>query len=89
MKRGGAKKRRDASETAIIQALQAVGAFVRQCHGDGAPDLIVRFQGVWKPLEVKSEKGRIRKKQAEAEYPIVHTPAEALEVFGMPRHKPC
>ena len=83
MKRGGGKKRRDASEPAIIQALQAVGAFVRQCHGDGAPDLIVRFQGVWNPLEVKSEKGRISTKQAEAEYPIVRTPAEALAVFGV------
>ena len=83
MKRGGGKKRRDSSEPAIVQALRAVGAFVQQCHGDGAPDLIVRFHGIWKPLEVKSEKGRIRTKQAEAEYPIVRTPEEALAVFGV------
>lgn len=81
MKRGGAKKRRDASEPGIVQALEAVGAFVRQCHGDGAPDLIVRLRGVWKPIECKSEKGKIRKGQEE--YPIARTPAEALALWGI------
>jgi len=81
MRRGGASKRRDESEPQIIEALRKVGAFVQQCHGDRAPDLIVRLGGKWLPIECKSAKGRIRKGQGE--YPIARTPAEALALFGI------
>jgi hypothetical protein len=83
MKHGGGGKRRDASEPAIIDALRKCGAFVRQVHGDGAPDLIVYFKGMWLPMECKSDKGRVSAAQAEAAYPIVRTPAQALAHFGV------
>ena len=81
MRRGGGKKRRDSSEPAIVHALRAVGGFVRQCHGDGAPDLIVRLRGKWLPIECKSDSGKIRKGQEE--YPIARTAAEALALWGI------
>ena len=81
MRTGGAKKRRDETEPAIIDALRACGAFVRQVHGDGAPDLIVKLKGRWLPLEVKSPTGRVRPSQGG--YPIVRTPAEALALWDI------
>jgi hypothetical protein len=81
VRRGGASKRRDLTEPAIIEALQAVGAFVQQCHGDGAPDLIVCHRGKWLPMECKSPKGKVRAKQVR--YPIVRTPQEALALLGV------
>ena len=81
MRHGGAGQRRDVSEPEIIAALRKVGAFVQQCHGDGAPDLIVRLRGKWLPIECKTGKGRIRKGQTE--YPIARTAAEALALFGV------
>lgn len=81
MRRGGAKLRRDESEPEIIAALRKVGAFVQQCHGDRAPDLIVRLGGKWLPIEVKTGKGKLRKGQSE--YPIARTPEEALALFGV------
>ena len=81
MRHGGAKQRRDNSEPAIIDALRACGGFVRQVHGDGAPDLIVCLQGRWLPLECKSGK---RKAQAnQSAYPIVRTAAEALALWNI------
>lgn len=79
MRRGGAGKRRDVSEPAIVQALEAVGAIVVRCHGEGAPDLIVHLGGVWTPMECKTGKGKVRKGQER--YPIVRTPEEALALF--------
>lgn len=53
--RGGAKRRRDAIEPAIIDALKALGATVIQLSGRApVPDLLVGFRGLWFPLEVKS-----------------------------------
>ena len=76
MKRGGAGKRRDSTEAAIIATLRSYGAFVQQCHGAGAPDLLVCFGNRWCPLEVKSPHGPIRSSQTR--YPIVRTPEEAV-----------
>ena len=80
MRRGGAKKRRDVSEAAIVQALRACGAFVQQISGDGCPDLLVGWRGTWMPLEVKSARGTVRPNQTR--YPIVRTVDEALALFG-------
>ena len=81
MRRGGASKRRDLTEPAIIDALQQVGAFVRQCHGDGAPDLIVKLRGIWMPIECKSKGGRVQANQTM--YPVARTPEDALALFGV------
>jgi len=81
MKRGGAGKRRDATEAEIIRALRAIGAFVVQCHGAGTPDLVVLYRSRWFVMEIKSEKGRLRPSQMYGHYPIVRTPEQALAVL--------
>lgn len=68
-----------------MQALRACGAFVVFVSGDGAPDLLVHYRGIWTPLEVKSAKGKIRAKQQAAGYPIVRNEVEALEALGAMR----
>ena len=80
-RRGGGGKRRDGTEAAIIEGLRKCGCFVKQCHGDGAPDLIVRFGDRWMPMEVKSVGGRVTLDQQAADYPIVHGLDEALIVM--------
>jgi hypothetical protein len=80
---GGGK--RDTAERPIIDAMEAVGAFVRQVGGTGNPDLIVRYQGRWVPMEVKTGKGKRTKNQQDIEWPIVTTPDEALREIGATR----
>ncbi len=48
-------KRRDANEAAIVEALEAAGAYVQRLDdsGGGVPDLLVGYRGVTKLLEVK------------------------------------
>ena len=84
-RRGGGFRRRDASEPAIIQGLRACGAFVQQLSGDGAPDLLVRCQGRWTPLEVKSDGGHRTKAQEQTQYPLVRSLDEALAACGLAR----
>lgn len=52
--KGGAKRRRDAIEPEIIQALRAVGWIVQQCGGRGLPDLLCIKGVTMMNLEVKS-----------------------------------
>lgn len=60
MRRGGAGKKRDDAEPAIIQALRQMQCCVVQLHGPGVPDLLV-----WHPrlgymvMEVKTGKGSL------------------------------
>ena len=81
------RKRRDANQPAIIQALEQVGAEVwvldRPC------DLLVWFRGVLHGLEVKLPKGRYTPKQQEdraegraAWIKTVRDPVEALKAVG-------
>jgi hypothetical protein len=86
--KGGAKKRRDANEPGIIDALRGCGAYVQQLSGDGCPDLLVCWRGRWTPLEVKTAKGRLKPSQVKqqastAPYPIVRSVSEALQVTGV------
>lgn len=81
-RRGGAKKRRDANEAAIRQALQQVGAFVFQVSGDGLPDILVLWQGRWVPLEVKTAKGRFTNSQTALLWPVVRSVEDALQAIG-------
>lgn len=84
MRRGGAGKRRDASEGPIADALRGLGCEITYLNGFGCPDLLVRSPGGrWVPLEVKSPKGRMQPSQARIAWPVVRTPEQAIEaVFG-------
>jgi len=74
--------KRDASEPAILDALHAVGAETWQLSGTGNPDVLVRFRGVYTPLEVKTGKGRRTANQCGVPWPIVRNGLEALLAIG-------
>jgi len=80
-RRGGGRKRRDANEPQIIEALRAMGCQVWQVSGTGLPDLLVRTTaGDYVPLEVKTRTGRLTKVQAQqaAPWPVVRSVEDAL-----------
>jgi len=79
---GGGK--RDASEQAIVDALQLVGADVFKLSGTGNPDLLVRYAGRWTPLEVKTGKGQLTRNQQHLIWPVARTVEQALIVVGVP-----
>lgn len=86
MRRGGAKKRRDANEAAIVEALEAYGAHVWRISGAGLPDLLVLTRGGrFVPLEVKSAKGILTKEQQDVPWPIVRSVGDALLWCGSGR----
>lgn len=74
--------RRDANEPAIVDALLAAGATIYRLSGKGQPDLLVRFRGIWTPLEVKTTTGRLTKAQAAIDWPIVRSVEDALTAIG-------
>ena len=75
--------KRDATEEAIVAALRRCGCGVWYLSGPGLPDLLVRCGGRWLPLEVKSATGRLTKLQQALTWPVVHSPEEALKLFGV------
>lgn len=81
MRRVGQARRRDIAEKGIREALEAVGAHVTPLSGKGAPDLLVRFRGLW-AFEVKSGKGKRTEAQEDSQWPIIRTAQEALEAIG-------
>ena len=81
------RSRKDATEDAIVKALEQVGVEVwvieRPC------DLLTLYRGLWQPLEVKPLDWKPRKDQAEqterlarTRIPVVTTPLEALRAVG-------
>lgn len=80
---GGGK--RDAAEGPIVDALRAVGAKVWFVGGTGNPDILVRFRGRLEGFEVKTGKGRLTKNQNEDDWPVITTPAQALQAIGAVR----
>ena len=85
--RGGARKRRDAIEPAIIETLRAHGVQTWQVGGRGLPDLLCWHRGRPTVLEVKSGNARLSAVQARADapWPVVRTVEEAVEaVCGRP-----
>jgi hypothetical protein len=85
--RGGARRRRDAIEPAIIEALRARGALTWQVGGRGLPDLLVWYRNQPVVLEVKSGNARLSAVQARADapWPVVRTVDAAVEaVCGRP-----
>jgi hypothetical protein len=85
VRRCGQTRRRDTAERDIVVALRAVGALVVSVSGHDAPDLFVRYRGVWTALEVKTGKGRASVGQTAAGYAIVRSVAEAFQACGLPK----
>jgi hypothetical protein len=73
---GGGK--RDTAEKGIVDALEAAGARVWKLGGTGNPDLLVLFQGVYVPLEVKTGKGLRTANQTDIPWSLVRTIPEAM-----------
>lgn len=83
-RKGGAGKKRDAIEPAVIQALKSCGTEVWQISGRGLPDLLCKRRGRWMPLEVKSgAKAPLTGIQAaQNAFPVVRSVNEALVAIG-------
>ena len=78
-RRGAAGKRRDATEPAIVEALRGLGCEVTYLGGLGCPDLLVRSpRGRWVPLEVKTEKGKLKPSQSAITWPVVRSVEDAI-----------
>lgn len=56
--------RRDDNEAEIVAALEKAGASVQRLSLDGGPDLLVGYDGKTTLLEVKGERGQLRRGQA-------------------------
>lgn len=81
--------KRDANESKIVSALEAVGCSVTRLSQKGVPDLLVGRQGVNYLLEVKEAKGTLTPDQRDfaamwnGRATIVRTVEEALEAVGL------
>lgn len=79
--------RRDRNEGPIVDALRACGVKTWRVSGEGLPDLLCCYRGVWLPLEVKSEGGKLTEAQVaafmESPFAIVRTVDQALAYFGI------
>ena len=77
--------KRDANEPEIVEALEAVGASVVRLDD---VDLVVGFRGVNYLMEIKTDKGKLNKKQAKffrswnGQVNIVRTRIQALRLIG-------
>lgn len=84
-RRVGQTRRRDGNEAEIVQALEQLGVVVLRISGKGCPDLLLHYQGIWQPVEVKSARGEPTIAQSvtqtQAPYPMVRTVDEALAVY--------
>lgn len=86
-RRGGAGKRRDANEAAIVEALRSIGCEVWQISGRGVPDLLVWRPCVrrYYPMEVKTATGKQKPSQVGTPWPIVRSVDQAIRVVnGLP-----
>jgi hypothetical protein len=89
VRRGAGGKRRDANESAVIDALRAAGATVEQLSAPDLPDLLVGFAGINYVLEVKGDKGVLSEGQWawitewRGRARVVRTPEQALEACGI------
>lgn len=79
MRRGAGGKRRDESESEIVEGLRKAGAFVVRLNGDGVPDLLVFWRNRWLPIEVKTGQGKLRSNQQM--YPVARSLTEAFALF--------
>lgn len=82
-RRGGAGKRRDANEPALIAGWRAIGAEVWQVSGTGLPDVLVRFRGHLHAFEIKTATGALTEHQGD--FPVIRSMDEALNAIGAVR----
>ncbi len=82
-RRGGAGKRRDANEPALIAGWRAIGAEVWQVGGTGLPDVLVRFRGVLHAFEIKTATGRETEHQGA--FPVIRDMESGLKAIGAVR----
>ena len=88
MRRGGAGKKRDANEEAIVAGLEAVGCSVYRLTGVGVADLLVRARGTLWLLEVKATHGQLTLDQRlfRMRFPetqVVRSVEDALRIVGV------
>jgi hypothetical protein len=81
-RRGGGGKR-DTAEGPIVDALRACGVGVWFLSGQGNPDLLTHYRGLWLPLEVKTGKGTLTPNQVGILWPVTRTVDQALAVLGI------
>ena len=82
--------RADPNQKEIVKALRDIGASVVHLHmvGRGCPDILVGFRGRNTLMEIKTEKGKMNKRQREffdewrGECWVVRTVDSALEAIG-------
>ncbi len=82
-RRGGAGKRRDANEKALVAGWRAIGAEVWQVSGTGLPDVLVRFRGRLHAFEIKTATGTLTEHQGD--FPVVRTMEDGLREIGAVR----
>lgn len=83
-RRGGAKKRRDANEKAIREALAALGCETWQLGGRGLPDLLIAAPGpTWLVCEVKTATGRKTEAQRDIRWPIIRSIDDAIALVRL------
>ena len=81
------KGKRDAVEGGIISALRKAGASVEQLAERNAPDLLIGYKGRNILMEVKSQRGRLSKGQAQwhtnwlGQVAVVRSAEEALGIL--------
>ena len=81
--------RRDANESAIIDALLWSGATVEKLNIKGAPDLLVGYNEKNYLIEVKNGKAKLNKNQKEwhedwhGKAYVVRTPEEAIMILEL------
>lgn len=81
----------DQNQAEIVSALRDYGATVTSLHrvGEGVPDLLVSFLGVWYLMEIKAGKGKTNDLQNEwierqkAPVFIVRTPEDAVRILAL------
>lgn len=79
----------DRNQSEIVSALRDFGATVTSLHrvGEGVPDLLVSFLGVWYLMEIKSGKSKTNDLQNEwierqkAPVFIVRSPEDAVRIL--------
>lgn len=78
-------KKRDSTEGDIVKALRKAGVHVWLL--DTPCDLLTYWAGLWLPLEVKAEKGKLTAEQEkmveEQNLRIVRSPEDALRAVGL------
>ncbi len=82
----------DKNQAEIVDALRDVGAVVTSIHrhGEGVPDILVSFRGVWYLMEVKASDGRLTPDEKEfidrhhnATVHVVRHIDDALDAIGV------